>query len=267
MPRERRRASLPRATASAAARFRGSHDRASAHRSGLQYAALLSARRQGSTTRLHSRDMTCGRSRSAGDDGACVKTRPTFAEGKSAMHKKLRSRALRGIPELDSRRARRVATGAVEAPARERPLVRNAPRANCGRSKTLAVAGAPGQPISADDVLPWLEPGRTSRRLEIATDASRPRGTRFRTPRDRPTWGEALQILEGCALSVARICALAFEASSVARVSSMNHCRTERGPKASHDHLTALEQAIPIIEAVVAADSDAPRFVRRTVGS
>lgn len=39
------------------------------------------------------------------------------------------------------------------------------------------------------------------------------------------------------------------------------------GPKASHDHLTALEQAIPIIEAVVAADSDAPRFVRRTVGS
>jgi hypothetical protein len=39
------------------------------------------------------------------------------------------------------------------------------------------------------------------------------------------------------------------------------------GPTASHDHLTALEQAIPIIEAVAVADSDAPRFVRRIVGS
>ena len=38
-------------------------------------------------------------------------------------------------------------------------------------------------------------------------------------------------------------------------------------PNASQDHLTALEQAIPIIEAIAVADSDAPRFVRRTVGS
>lgn len=39
------------------------------------------------------------------------------------------------------------------------------------------------------------------------------------------------------------------------------------GPNALHDHLIALEPAIPIIEASAVADSDAPRFVRRTVGS
>ncbi len=38
-------------------------------------------------------------------------------------------------------------------------------------------------------------------------------------------------------------------------------------PNASHDRLTALEQAIPIIEAIAVAYSDAPRFVRQIVGS
>jgi hypothetical protein len=36
-------------------------------------------------------------------------------------------------------------------------------------------------------------------------------------------------------------------------------------PNASHDHLIALEQTIPIIEAIAVADP--PRFVRRTAGS
>jgi hypothetical protein len=39
------------------------------------------------------------------------------------------------------------------------------------------------------------------------------------------------------------------------------------GPNASHDHLTAPAQAIPILEAIAVADSDAPRFVRQTLGS
>ena len=39
------------------------------------------------------------------------------------------------------------------------------------------------------------------------------------------------------------------------------------GPNGWHDYLTSLEHATPIIEAIAVADSDALRFVRRTVGS